>query len=267
MAADNSLSVDAENANFGDPAPGNAKKKLKVDYILHGVAGSVTANEFDKITLGPVARSGKERSPPRRRPCLRATQRHGIACPMQRQDRPAGLRSANMDFSARRWTNTPPTCSPTPISTTWQCVSARSLGSEPARATPRLGEVLSRPRGTIPHRRGQYVAMGGKRHSPATHGRIDCRPQGMPHCGRIAGGPLRRRRGGLLVHASGPRPRRGGGRGQPRCQRPARRLGQMVSAARGYLNGRQSSQDLGHGPELLCGHGPHAGLLCPRRQA
>ena len=61
LVADNCLSVDAENANFGDPAPGNAGKKLKVDYILDGVAGSITAKEFDNISLGPVKkpRGGK----------------------------------------------------------------------------------------------------------------------------------------------------------------------------------------------------------------
>ncbi|MGA7701639.1 MAG: beta-L-arabinofuranosidase domain-containing protein, partial [Thermoguttaceae bacterium] len=52
MVEDNSLSVDANNGNFGDPAPGNAGKKLKVDYILHGVAGSQTVNERGTICVG-----------------------------------------------------------------------------------------------------------------------------------------------------------------------------------------------------------------------
>ena len=54
MVENDSLSVNADNANFGDPAPGNAGKRLRVDYVLRGVAGSKTVNEFDNISLGPV---------------------------------------------------------------------------------------------------------------------------------------------------------------------------------------------------------------------
>ncbi len=54
MVEDNSLTVDANNADFGDPAPGNAGKKLKVDYILRGVAGSKTADEGKTVFVGVV---------------------------------------------------------------------------------------------------------------------------------------------------------------------------------------------------------------------
>jgi uncharacterized protein len=52
MVEGSSLSVDANNSNFGDPAPGDAGKKLKVDYILNGMAGSKTVSEGGNISLG-----------------------------------------------------------------------------------------------------------------------------------------------------------------------------------------------------------------------
>jgi len=70
IVEDDSLSVAAENANFGDPAPGNASKKLKVDYLLHGVAGSITVNEFDKISLGPKTKPIESKGPATQAPML-----------------------------------------------------------------------------------------------------------------------------------------------------------------------------------------------------
>ncbi|MGA2618851.1 MAG: beta-L-arabinofuranosidase domain-containing protein [Thermoguttaceae bacterium] len=70
MVENDSLSVDADNDNFGDPAPGNAGKKLKVDYMLHGVAGSKTVNEFDMISLGPVKKPARKRGPAAPAPML-----------------------------------------------------------------------------------------------------------------------------------------------------------------------------------------------------
>ena len=70
MVEDDSLSVDADNANFGDPAPGNAGKKLAVDYILHGVPGSKTVKEFDYISLGPVKKPRVKKGPAGQSPML-----------------------------------------------------------------------------------------------------------------------------------------------------------------------------------------------------
>ena len=44
------LSVEASNANFGDPAKGTPKK-LRVDYTLNGTAASKTVNEGETITF------------------------------------------------------------------------------------------------------------------------------------------------------------------------------------------------------------------------
>jgi hypothetical protein len=56
MVKDDSLTVDATNDNFDDPAVGVAKK-LKVDYTIDGKAGSKTVNESE--TLFVSARPSK----------------------------------------------------------------------------------------------------------------------------------------------------------------------------------------------------------------
>jgi hypothetical protein len=48
MVKDDTLNVQASNDNFDDPAVGVAKK-LKVDYILDGKAGSKTVNEDETL--------------------------------------------------------------------------------------------------------------------------------------------------------------------------------------------------------------------------
>jgi hypothetical protein len=48
MVKDDTLTVDATNDNFDDPAVGVAKK-LKVDYTLDGKAGSKTVNEDETL--------------------------------------------------------------------------------------------------------------------------------------------------------------------------------------------------------------------------
>ncbi len=48
MVKDDTLTVDATNDNFDDPAEGIAKK-LKVDYTIDGKAGSKTVNESETL--------------------------------------------------------------------------------------------------------------------------------------------------------------------------------------------------------------------------
>lgn len=50
MVKDNALSVDATNDNFGDPANGVAKK-LRVDYTIGGVPGSLSVNENETLRV------------------------------------------------------------------------------------------------------------------------------------------------------------------------------------------------------------------------
>jgi hypothetical protein len=50
LAKAGSLSVDASNENFGDPANGQVKK-LRVDYSVNGVAASKTVRELETITF------------------------------------------------------------------------------------------------------------------------------------------------------------------------------------------------------------------------
>ena len=50
LVKDDALSVDANNDNFTDPAPG-MRKKLKVDYTFDGKDKSKTANEGDTLTI------------------------------------------------------------------------------------------------------------------------------------------------------------------------------------------------------------------------
>jgi hypothetical protein len=65
-----SLSVDADNANFGDPAPGNASKKLRVDYMLNGTAGSQTVDDFDTILIGKAKKPPTKKRPATPAPML-----------------------------------------------------------------------------------------------------------------------------------------------------------------------------------------------------
>jgi HEAT repeat protein len=54
MVKAGTLTVEASNANFGDPANGQVKK-LRVDYKVEGIADSKTVNESEIITLSAMA--------------------------------------------------------------------------------------------------------------------------------------------------------------------------------------------------------------------
>ncbi len=54
MVAAGSVTIDASNANFGDPAPG-VVKNLRVDYTENGVAASGTVGENGTLTLKTAA--------------------------------------------------------------------------------------------------------------------------------------------------------------------------------------------------------------------
>ena len=54
MVEEGSLSVEASNANFGDPADG-VVKQLRVDYVLDGQPGSQTVQEGETLNIGMAA--------------------------------------------------------------------------------------------------------------------------------------------------------------------------------------------------------------------